>query len=92
MIKQFKHKGLKKFFIKDDQSGINPQHAATLGDILDRLDAAIEIKDMHFPGSNLHLLNPKKDGIYAVSVSGAWRITFKIVDGNVYAVDYKQYH
>ncbi len=92
MIKQFKHKGLKKFFYKDDRSGINPDHAENLSDILDHLDAATEIKDMNYPGSGLHPLNPKKDEIYAVSVSGAWRITFRITDGDVYVVDYRQYH
>jgi len=71
MIKQFSHKGLKKFFYDGETKGINPNHASKLGDILDRLDAASEIRDMNYPGSGLHPLNPRKDKIYAVSVSGA---------------------
>lgn len=71
---------------------INPDHAENLSDILDHLDAATEIKDMNYPGSGLHPLNPKKDEIYAVSVSGAWRVTFRITDGDAYVVDYRQYH
>lgn len=92
MIKQFIHKGLQNYFYTGSKKGINPNHAEKLGDILDRLDAASEIKDMNYPGSGLHLLEPKKDKTYAVSVSGPWRITFKIIDGNVYVVDYIQYH
>ncbi len=92
MIKSFKHKGLKNFFYKGAKKGINPDHADKLGDILDMLDAAVEVEDMNFPGSNLHLLNPKKDRIYAVSVSGAWRITFRIKNGNAYIIDYLNYH
>ncbi len=92
MIKTFVHKGLKIFFYTGTKKGINPNHAENLGDILDRLDAASDIKDMNYPGSDLHLLEPKKDRIYAVSVSGAWRVTFKMVDGNVYIIDYKNYH
>jgi len=59
MIKNFKHKGLERFFYDGDKSGIIPQHAQKLGDILDTLDAAHEIKDMNFPGAELHLLKGK---------------------------------
>ncbi|MEA1969980.1 MAG: type II toxin-antitoxin system RelE/ParE family toxin [Thermodesulfobacteriota bacterium] len=92
MIKQFKHKGLEDFFYGGKKKGINPKHAPKLGDILDMLDAATDIEDMNFPGSGLHPLQPKKDKIYSVSVSGAWRVTFKIEDGDAYVVDYRQYH
>jgi len=86
------HKGLKNFFYKGERKGIDPNHAERLSDILDMLDAATEIKDMNFPGSDLHLLQPKKNQINSVSVSGAWRVTFKIKDGNVYIIDYLNYH
>ena len=92
MIKSFIHKGLKNFFYKGTKKGINPNHADKLSDILDMLNAATEIKDMTFPGSNLHLLEPTQHKIYAVSVSGAWRVTFKMEDGNVYIIDYLNYH
>ncbi|WP_367142560.1 type II toxin-antitoxin system RelE/ParE family toxin [Desulfobacula sp.] len=59
MIKSFIHKDLKNFFYKGTKKGINPNHADKLSDILDMLDAATEIKDIKFPGSNLHLLEPK---------------------------------
>ncbi len=92
MIKDFKHKGLEDFFFDGTKKGINPKHASKLGDILDRLESATELGDMDYPGSDLHPLNPKKDRIHAVSVSGAWRVTFKIENGDAYVVDYKQYH
>jgi len=92
MIKSFIHKGLKDFFYKGTKKGVNPKHKDKLSDILDMLDAASEVKDMNYPGSDLHLLSPKKDKIHAVSVSGAWRITFRIEEGNAYIIDYKNYH
>ncbi len=92
MIKQFKHKGLEDFFYNDERKGINPKHASKLGDILDQLDAATEIRDMNYPGARLHLLEPKKNKIYAVKVSASWRVTFKIKNGDAYLVDYTQYH
>ncbi len=92
MIKSFNHKGLRDFFNKGTKKGIQAKHADRLSDILDVINAALTINDINFPGSNLHLLNPKRDGIWAVSVSGAWRITFKFTDGDAYIVDYKNYH
>jgi len=92
MIKSFKHKGLADFFYTGNKRGIKPQHAEKLSRILDRLNAANKIKDMNYPGSNLHkLLGDKKDN-YAVRVSGNWRVYFKFVDGDAYVVDYNDYH
>jgi len=38
------------------KKGIKPEHADRLRRILDRLNAASEIRDMNYPGSNLHKL------------------------------------
>ena len=92
MINDFGHKGLKKFFYEDDKSGIQPKHAQKIADILDRLDASAEIKDMNYPGSNLHQLKGNMSEHWSVKVSGNWRITFKFIDGNAYVVDYQDYH
>ena len=55
MIKSFKHKGVEDFFYTGSKRGIKPEHANRLERILDRLNAASEIKDMNYPGSFLHL-------------------------------------
>lgn len=92
MIKSFSHPGLEKFFYDDNKKGIQPKHAERLETILDRLDAAANIKDMSYPGSNLHRLEPKKGDRWAVDVSGNWRITFVFKKGNAYKVKYEDYH
>ena len=92
MIKTFSHKGLEDFFFDGTKKRIQPKHADKISDILDRLDAATVIRDLNFPGSRLHLLEPKKRGIWSVKVSGNWRITFKFEGGDAYEVDYKDYH
>jgi len=56
MIKSFKHKGLEDFFYTGKKKGIKPEHADRLERILDRLNAASEIRDMNYPGSDLHKL------------------------------------
>ncbi len=92
MIKSFNHKGLKEFFYTGSKKGIRPEHADRLERILDRLNAANEIKDMNYPGSNLHKLSGDKQGLYAVKVSGNWRIFFEFIEGDAYIVDYDDYH
>ena len=92
MIKSFKHKGLEKLFYDGSTKGIQPKHKTKLEDILDLLDAMIQIQDMNFPGSRLHKLEPKKENIWSVTVSGNWRVTFKFIDGDAYEVIYTDYH
>jgi proteic killer suppression protein len=92
VIKSFKHKGLEKFIYDGTTKGIQAKHAEKLANILDLLDAADTIHVMNFPGSRLHKLEPKKEQIWAVSVSGNWRITFKFVNGDAFIVDYIDYH
>ncbi len=92
MIVSFKHKGLKVFFETGSTKGIQAKHAVKLQDILDRLDAAENIDDMNAPGYMLHLLEPRKNDIYSVRVSGNWRVTFRFRASQVEIVDYLDYH
>ncbi len=92
MIKSFKHKGIETFFYTGKRKGIKPEHAKKLERILDRLNAANAVKDMNYPGSDLHKLTGNKQGQYAVKVSGNWRIFFEFVEGDAYIVDYDDYH
>ena len=91
-IKSFKHKGLKEFFFTGSKKGIRPEHADKLERILDRLNAANEIKDMNYPGSNPHKLSGDKKRLCAVKVSGNWRIFFEFIEGDAYIVNYDDYH
>lgn len=92
MIKSFRHKGLQRFFLDGTKKGIQPKHAEKLADILDLLDAASEIRDMSFPGSDLHSLKGDFRGFWSVRVSGNWRIVFRFEKGDVFDVDYIDYH
>ena len=92
MIKKFKSKGLKKLFETGDVTGIQPQHTQRLRKILALLETADKIEDMDLSGLNLHALKGNRKGTYAVKVSGNWRVTFKIIDGDVVDVNYEDYH
>lgn len=92
MIRNFKHKGLAKFFATGSTAGIQSAHATQLRLILVRLHAAMEIKDMDLPGLRLHPLSGKRADIWFVTVSGNWRVTFRFEDGDAEIVNYEDYH
>ena len=56
------------------------------------LDSAHSIEDMDIPGFRLHRLKGKDKGRWSIWVNGNWRITFEYDDGNVYIVNYEDYH
>ena len=92
MIKSFAHKGLEDFFYEGTVKGIQTQHADKLRYRLDRLNNAGAIRDMDFPGYDLHPLKGRLKGYWAVKVSGNWRLTFRFEDGHAHVVDYQDYH
>ena len=92
MIKTFKHKGLKLFFQTGSLKGIKPGHKQKLRIRLAALDTATCIEDMDLPDFRLHILKGDKKGLWAIDVSKNWRVVFKFQDGNVYVVDYEDYH
>ncbi len=92
MIKSFRHKGLRKFFLDGTKKGVQPKHAEKLADILDLLDAANEVRDMRFPSSDLHPLKGDLRGFWSVRISGNWRVIFRFENGDAFEVDYIDYH
>lgn len=87
MIQEIKKRNLgdddiEKFPETYSRQIIEPEHAERLGRILDRLNAASEIRDMNYPGSSLHKLAGDKKDQYAVKVSGNWRVFFEFVNGD----------
>ncbi|MCP5347668.1 MAG: type II toxin-antitoxin system RelE/ParE family toxin [Gammaproteobacteria bacterium] len=92
MIKSFKHKGLREFYESGKTRGIQAQHSKKLRMQLAALDSANSIDDMDIAGYRLHPLKGSRKGFWSISVSGNWRVTFQFIDGNVYIVDYEDYH
>ena len=92
MIRSFKHKGLEKFFISGSTAGIQTAHKTRIEERLQALHTAFSIEDMNIPGWRLHPLKGDKKGLWAVNVSGNWRIVFEFADGDAYVVNYEDYH
>jgi proteic killer suppression protein len=92
VIKDFRHKGLARFFEEDDRRKLPPSQVDKIARILARLNEAMTVQDMGLPGYRLHPLKGKLDGFWSVTVSGNWRIIFRFENGSAYDVDLIGYH
>jgi proteic killer suppression protein len=92
MIRSFAHKGLERFYQTGSKSGIQAKHVTRLRLILSNLDQAEGPEDMNLPGLGLHELKGDREGIWAVKVSGNWRVTFRFVSRDAETVNYEDYH
>lgn len=56
------------------------------------LETAQSIDDMDIPGFGLRPLKGRRAGTWSISVSRNWRITVRFDHGDIYDVDYEDYH
>ena len=92
MIMSFRHKGLRKLHETGNASGVLATHKTRLRMQLTALNTAMTIDDMNISGFRLHPLKGEMKGRWAISVNGNWRLTFEFKDGNVFILDYEDYH
>jgi proteic killer suppression protein len=88
----FRHKGLKQMFEKGQARLVDPSLQDRVANILAVLDVAASALDLVGPGRRLHESQGDQEGIWSVTVSGNWRITFRFADGNAHDVDLIDYH
>jgi toxin HigB-1 len=92
MIKSFKHRGLKRLYERDDQSGIRPDLVATVVEILTILDGAATPQALNLPGYRLHSLKGDLKGFWSVTVRAHWRIMFRFEGTDAFDVELIDYH
>lgn len=92
MIVTYRHKGLELYARKGDRSKLPQAQIARIRLILTRLDAAANAVEMNQPGYHFHALSGDLKGFHSVRVTGNYRIIFRFEEGNVYDVDYVDYH
>jgi toxin HigB-1 len=92
MIKQFKHKGLERFFYENSTAGIQAHHATRLRLQLSKLDSAKGPDDMALPNWALHPLKGELKGHWSIKVNGNWRMTFTFEGEDAVLVNYQDYH
>lgn len=91
MIKSFKHKGLQQYFEKGITKGLRADHIRKIGGILDLIDHSSDVADFQML-YQCHKLKGDREGIWSMTVSGNWRITFEFINGDAYILNYEDYH
>lgn len=92
-IKNFRHKGLKKFFYDGNESGLNVNHIKKIAFALDAIDASHHPRDLK--GVYQNKFSEKKgsgEGVYSIEINGNWRITFQVESDGAVLLDYLDYH
>ncbi len=56
------------------------------------LNTAMEVLYIDISGYKLHPLKGDRKGIWSITVSGNWRLTFEFRDGHAYLLEYEDYH
>ncbi len=93
MIKTFKQSWLEDFWNDGKHKRVPGELKVRLIRKLDMLNCAKELRDLSSPPSNhLHPLHGDRQGQWAISVSGAWRICFNFKDGDIFDIELIQYH
>ena len=75
-----------------DASRVGPELSGRVALALADLDDACKPSDLNLPGYRLHLLTADRKGHWSISISGNWRMTFPLEDGDAYDVDLVDYH
>jgi proteic killer suppression protein len=93
MIKKFRQSWLEVFWNTGRHKKVPPNLKDRILRKLDMINSAKELKDLMSPPSNhLHQLHGDRDGQWAISVSGQWRLCFNFKDGDVFDIELVQYH
>jgi proteic killer suppression protein len=66
---------------------VQPGHASKIERIPVRLEEASEAGNMDLPGFRLHPLKGDLAGFWSVTLSGNWRVIFRIEGGHAGDVD-----
>lgn len=92
MITSFKHRGLKRFYVRGDKSRLPVDMVDRIARILADLDDATIPDDLNVPSYRLHPLHGDRAGQWAITVRANWRIVFEFEGQNICNVDFTDYH
>jgi proteic killer suppression protein len=87
------HRGLRDYYLNGNARGLNRQLVPRIRTILFALRAAPDMAAVEGPpGWRIHRLRGDRAGDWSISVSGNWRLTFRIEDGAIVNLNLEDYH
>lgn len=92
-LRSIRHKGLKRFIEDNDSREIRRDMVNRTRNVLSALIAAQSIENIEGPpGWRIHQLTGDRAGTWSISVTGNWRITFDLIDGEICNLNLEDYH
>ncbi|MBO9125238.1 MULTISPECIES: type II toxin-antitoxin system RelE/ParE family toxin [unclassified Rhizobium] len=94
-IRNILHKGLRRFVVDDDASGLQPAVVAKLRRMISYLqDMQTEHELRAIPSWKAHQLTGDRKGTWSLFVTKNWRLTFRIDNSEIEIIDlnYEDYH
>ena len=89
----FHHKGLERFWARNDTRGIPAKNAEKLRAMLAAIEEAVSLRDMErYPGWRLHRLSGNRADVFSMVVTRNLRLTFRVRKDAVEDVDLEDYH
>jgi len=89
----FRHKDLERFWRRDEARGVALQHQAKLRAMLTALEEAENVAELStVPGWRLHPLKGDRKGVWSLTVTGNYRLTFRVNGLMVSEIDFEDYH
>lgn len=94
-IRNVVHKGLRRFIVDDDASGLQPAVVAKVRrmvSFLQDMENSDELRTV--PSWKAHQLTGDRKGAWSLFVTRNWRMTFRIDLGEIEIIDldYEDYH
>jgi len=87
------HKGLKAYIENNNAKGLPQDKIARIQNVLAALILAPDMDRVEGPpGWKIHQLKGDRAGEWSIAVSGNWRITFRIEDGDIADLNLEDYH
>jgi proteic killer suppression protein len=94
-IRNVIHRGLRRFIQHNDASGLAPFLVEKVRNILTFLQEMEDVQELRdIPSWKVHQLTGDRKGIWSLTVTRNWRITFRIdrAEGEILDLDYEDYH
>ena len=92
-IRHVRHRGLRRLLLKDDSTAIPPAAVDKLRKMLAFLQDMRSGEELHAIAAwKVHRLTGNRKDIWSLHVTRNWRLTFRIVRGEIVDVDFVDYH
>lgn len=92
MISSIRHKGLLQFYETGIGSKLPNEYLKKINRVIDQLDAVTCVEDIIQMGNGIHKLSGNLSDFWSLKITPNYRIIFRFIDGDVFDLDFVDYH